>query len=278
MLGATTMAACASDDSESDRGSSARSSKPAIAWQAKTRDDLRSVFEAAGTPGTFALYDVDGGIITFVDQGRAERPYIPASTFKIPHSLIALESGTVTDELQKIPYRGQPTDPKEWQRDMSMREAIKVSNVPIYQEIARRVGLEKEREWLNTLGYGNADPGGTVDRFWLDGPLRISARDQAIWLRRLARHELPASVDHQKLVRDIIQVERSGDRTLFGKTGTVAGATPQTGWWVGWVERGSKLYCFALNIDMKGAEDSSKRLEIGRTLLDRLEVYPAKSA
>jgi beta-lactamase class D len=263
--------ACSSDPG--GNGGRAQSPSQSAGVQVTVRDDLRAVFDAAGMPGTFVLYNVDDNTITAVDKARAERPYVPASTFKIAHSLIALETGVVADENQKIPYRGQPQDPQEWQRDMGLREAIKLSNIPIYQEIARQVGLSAEREWLSRLGYGNADPGSVVDRFWLDGPLQISARDQVLWLRRLARHELPATVEHQKVVRDILQLEQSGGRTLFAKTGTVAGSTPQLGWWVGWVEHGAKLYCFALNLDLRTAADAPKRIELGRTLLDRLGVY-----
>ena len=34
------------------------------------------------------------------------------------------------------------------------------------------------KEYLTRIQYGNADPSGGVDRFWLDGALRISAMEQ----------------------------------------------------------------------------------------------------
>jgi beta-lactamase class D len=270
------LAAVAACSAESDEKGPPKASSPGASGAPKmvVRDDLRDVFTQAGVTGTFVLYAVDDNTITMVNGERAERAYVPASTFKIPHSLIALETGVVADENEKIPFDGQPQAVKEWAGDMGLREAIRVSNVPVYQEIARRIGLDREREWLKRLGYGNADPGTVVDRFWLDGPLTISARDQALWLRRLAGQELPASVENQRIVRDILQLEKSGDRTLFGKTGTVAGASPQIGWWVGWVERGGQLHCFALNLDMATSSDSGKRVTLGRELLDRLDVYP----
>ena len=238
------------------------------------RNDLAEVFAQAGTTGTFALHDVTGGQLTVVNQSRAERPYPPASTFKIPHSLIALETGVVADENEKIPYGGKPQRIKEWEQDMGLRDAVRVSNVPVFQEIARRVGPEREREWLRRLGYGNTEIGTVVDRFWLDGPLAISARDQALWLSRLARAELPASAAHQRLVRDILRLEQRDGYTLYGKTGWTTATEPGLGWWVGWVERDDRLYCFALNLDMTRDADAPKRVATGRELLRRLDVLP----
>ena len=52
------------------------------------------------------------------------------------------------DEGEVIPYGGKPQPFKALEKDMSMREAIAASAVPTYQEIARRVGLERYREVL----------------------------------------------------------------------------------------------------------------------------------
>jgi beta-lactamase class D len=241
----------------------------------EVRDDLAAVFTQAGTEGTFVLYDVTGDRLVVVDRARAERPLIPASTYKIPHSLIALETGVVKDENEKIPYGGKPQPVKEWEHDMGLRDAVRVSNVPVFQELARRIGAQREQEWMRKLGYGNAQVGSVVDRFWLDGPLMISAEAQALWLRRLARQELPASVAHQQVVRDILRLEQNADHALYGKTGWATSTKPQIGWWVGWVERGTHLYSFALNMDVHTNADTDKRIPLGRDLLRRLDALPA---
>jgi beta-lactamase class D len=74
---------------------------------------------------------------------------VPASTFKIPNSIIALETGVVKDAI--ILHGGKPQPFREWKKDMSMREAIALSAVPIYQELARRIGLDRYHEWLLRL-------------------------------------------------------------------------------------------------------------------------------
>ncbi|MFD1933686.1 MULTISPECIES: class D beta-lactamase [Nonomuraea] len=239
------------------------------------RDDLRALFDQAGVRGTFALMDVGTGRTTVVDRARAERRLIPASTFKIPHALVALETGAVKDENEVIPYGGKPQPFPEWEKDMNLGDAIRASNVPVFQTIARRIGLKKERQWLNRLGYGDREVGTVVDRFWLDGPLEISAVEQTRFLSRFARQKLPASIKNQRLVRDMLKIEEKDGYALYAKTGWAFDVKPAIGWWVGWVERDGRLYTFALNIDVNADGDTGKRVPLARDLLKRLDVLPA---
>lgn len=240
----------------------------------EVRDDLVEVFSDAGADGTFVLYDVAGDRLVTVNARRAEQPFVPASTFKIPHSLIALETGAVADEHEIVPYGDEPQPVAAWEQDMALPEAVRGSNVPVFQELANRIGAEAEQDWLVRLDYGNTLVGVEVERFWLDGPLEISAVEQVRWLARLARQELPASADYQTLVRDLVLVEDTGRYALYGKTGWAFDVTPQVGWWVGWLERDGGIYAFALNMDLDSAADAELRIPLGRDLLHRLEVLP----
>ena len=236
------------------------------------RDDLRSVFQSQGVTGTFALYDAQSDELTAVDAKRAATRYVPASTFKIANSLIALETGVVKDENEVIPYGGKPQPFKAWEKDMSMREAITASNAAIYQELARRIGLGRYHHWLNLVHYGNRQTGKSLETFWLDGPLEISAVEQARFVARLALNKLSISDRSQTIVRDILRLEQNDGRTLYGKTGWRFSSTPQLGWWTGWVEHGGKVTTFSLNIDMPTPQDAPKRVAIGRALLTKIGV------
>ena len=110
------------------------------------RDDLKRVFDEAGVTGTFVLMDIRGDRTYVVDPARAARRIHPASTFKIPNSLIAFDTGAVRDDQEVIPYGGKPQPFKQWEKDMALPEAIRVSNVPIYQEVARRIGPARMQE------------------------------------------------------------------------------------------------------------------------------------
>ena len=237
------------------------------------RNDLDAVFRENNVAGTFVLYDVAGDHLTLVNPARAQARLVPASTFKIANTIIALETGVVKDENEIIPYGGKPQPFKQWEKDMSMREAIALSAVPIYQEIARRVGLARYHDWLARLDYGNRETGESVDTFWLDGPLQTSAVEQARFVARLAQQKLDASARAQTITRDIIRLEAANGKTLYGKTGWRFSSTPNLGWWTGWVERDGKVFAFSLNIDMPGAAtDAPKRVAIGKAMLVKLGV------
>jgi beta-lactamase class D len=224
------------------------------------------IFSDAGVAGTFVLYDPSRGTYTGHDRRRAKRRYIPASTFKVPNTLIGLSVGAVSGVDEVLPYGGKPQPFKAWEKDMSLREAIKASNVPVYQELARRTGLERMRKGVRGLRYGNGRIGKTVDEFWLRGPLKVSAAEQAEFLCRLAQGLLPFPEEAQERTREISLFEPG----LWAKTGWVQATEPQIGWWVGWVKREGKPYCFALNVDMAGPETAAKRVNVGKAALGAL--------
>lgn len=242
--------------------------------RASGADDLLRHFRAEGVSGSFALVGSEGGEPMLVDPTRARHRYVPASTFKIPNTLIALDAGAVRDVDEVIPYGGVPSRNAAWNRDMSLRDAMPISNVPVFQQVARRVGLAAYRDWLTRLDYGNRETGDTVDRFWLEGPLAISALEEARFNLRLAGGDLPASARAMGQTREILRLESGGGATLYGKTGWfVKRGETSIGWWTGWVERGSRLHAFALNIDMPQMAMAPKRLAVARAILKAIGVY-----
>ena len=249
-------------------------SGPGLCSDPETRlsPELDKLFDASGVNGTFVLYDLSDNRITLHDQSRAETRFIPASTFKITNSLIGLSSGAIESVDEVLPYGGKPQYLKTWERDMGLRDAIKISNVPIYQELARRIGLEKMRESLASLNYGNGETGSVIDMFWLRGPLKISALEQAEFLSRLAQGKLPLSAEVQQSVREILQIDQGDNWVLYAKTGWTTTPTPDIGWWVGWVVKDNNIYSFAINIDMMDKADAKKRIELGRACLKVLGV------
>ena len=225
-------------------------------------------FKQADAIGTFVILNPKDGTIKAWNPERANKRYIPASTFKIANSLIGLETGAVKDADEVLPYGGKPQMFKEWEKDLALREAIKVSSVPVYQELARRIGAERMAKGVASLGYGNMKTGGVVDRFWLDGPLEISAIEQARFLQRLLADQLPLKRETMKAVREIISTEATKDATLHYKTGWCTATTPQIGWIVGWIEKGETNFPFALNIDMADLKDAPKRMQILKACLE----------
>lgn len=233
---------------------------PAIAMELTVDSRIGKIFSDANVNGTFVLYDLQAGRMTASDVRRVKERYIPASTFKILNTLIALDTGAVKDENEVFLWDGKPQPYKSWERSMTLREAIRESSVPVYQQVAQRIGLEKMREHVARAGYGNNQVGDIVDRFWLDGPLLTSAAEQALFAAKLAERRLPFSERAQQIVRGMLVASETDAYTIYAKTGYSTASS--IGWYTGWVERGDKLYAFSLNIDLKSTADLPKRQAI----------------
>src|SRR5574343_318003 len=102
------------------------------------------------------------------------KAYTPASTFKICNSLIGLETCVIKDADFVIPWDKVVRNRVEWNQDHTLRLAMKNSTVWYYQELARRVGQNKMDYWIKKANYGNHSTKGGIDKFWLDGALRIA--------------------------------------------------------------------------------------------------------
>jgi len=243
------------------------------------RPDLEHHFSDIGTTGTMVVERSGGRPRTWiVDPERSARRFIPSSTFKIPNALLAIDRGVASGADQPYPgpnpnflVDGAPFLPATCEGDLTLATALANSCIPIFQQIAREIGAPVYARELERLHYGNRDiAGAAVDRFWLDGPLAISAREQVEFLRRLERGVLPVSRRAVQDVREMLVLERDRCTVLRGKTGYVFTTTPRVGWWVGWVERGARTWTFALNLDIARPEHAAARMTIGRAILSEL--------
>ena len=234
------------------------------------RDALAKRFFDLGTVGTFVGYKVDDYRIIASDKVRSGEAKLPASTFKIPNSLIALETGVVEDPDKDVfKWDGVTRSIEAWNKDHTLRSAIAASAVPVYQEIARRIGQERMQEYLDMLDYGNRDIGGGIDQFWLTGNLRIDPIQQVDFVDRLRRGVLPVSKRSQDLVRDILPVTKVGDATIRAKSGLLGAeqGKPSLGWLVGWAEKGSQQTVFAMNMDCKEPSHIAARMTVAQQCL-----------
>lgn len=234
------------------------------------RGDLIGHFTDNGTSGTFVAYDAGRARLIASDASRSRTEMRPASTFKVPNSIIALETGVVADpDGDVFKWDGVKREIESWNRDHTLRTAIAASVVPVYQEIARRIGSERMTSFIQAFGYGNGDTGGGIDRFWLTGNLRISPLAQIRFIDRLRTGTLPVSQRSQKLVRDILPVIDTGTAVIRAKTG-LAGAEadrPMLGWLVGWAEKGDRQTPFALNMDIRDPQQAGLRGTVARLCL-----------
>jgi beta-lactamase class D len=238
--------------------------------RSEIREELAKRFTDDGTVGTFVGYKTDDYLIIASDKDRSGEAKLPASTFKIPNSLIALETGVVEDPDKDVfKWDGVTRSIEAWNRDHTMRSAIAASAVPVYQEIARRIGAERMQKYLDLFEYGNRDIGGGIDQFWLTGSLRIDPVQQVDFVDRLRRGVLPVAKRSQDLVRDILPVTKVGDAVIRFKSGLLGAelGKPSLGWIVGWAEKGTAQTVFALNMDCREPRHIADRIKLAQQCL-----------
>lgn len=240
----------------------------------EVREDFKTFFDSTNVVGSIVVYDQNNDKYTYFDLQRCRQRFIPASTFKIVNSLIALETGVVSDENFVIKWDGHERSIPEWNKDQTLKSAFKYSAVWYYQEVARRVGPERMKYYIDLIGYGNKNIGGGIDQFWLRGQLRISQDEQVELLKRLYADDLPFSKRNMHIVKDIMIREQNERMVVRGKTGLATLDNQDIGWYVGYVERDGNVYFFATNIvSAVGNKDLiPARVEITEQVLKKLDI------
>ncbi len=224
-------------------------------------DAVAEIFQAEGIVGTLVVASSDGKVLHVHNDERSRVRFSPASTFKILHTLIALDTAVVASKDTLFRWDGTDRGLPAWNRDQTLQSAFRVSCVWCYQEIARNVGGNRYTSALASVDYGNQQIGDHVDQFWLNGDLQVSANEQIDFLKKLYDYSLPYRRGHVDIVKAIMLVERSADYILHAKTGWT-GANLQVGWYVGYVEKSDETWLFAMNMRMDRAEQAALRKDL----------------
>ena len=239
-------------------------------------NNLKKYFDSAHVDGCFSLLDNATGQITVYNMKLDTQRLLPASTFKIVNSLIGLETGKIIDEKMVIKWDGVKRWNDAWNKDLTMQEAFKVSSVPYYQEVARRIGKDTMKLWIDSLHYGNMNISGPIDSFWLDNTLKISPDEQLGMFYQLYFDKLPFTKRSQQIVRDVMLQEDNTLYKLSYKTGWGFDEKGHSiGWVVGWIEENRHVFFFVTlvkspekNIDMK-----TVRMNITNKILSELGFF-----
>lgn len=229
-------------------------------------------FKDRDCDGCFVLLDNNNNTTYVYNKERAGKQFLPASTFKIPNSIFALDSKVIKDENEIIEWDGVQRSFKDWNQNINLSSAIKVSCVWFYQELARRMGFEKLDNYVNSCNYGNKNINGKVDTFWLEGDLRISAYQQIEFLKSFYFYKLPFENNTIDIVKKIIVNETTPKYKLSAKTGWADLVNNEVGWWVGYVEKDNNTYFFALNMKMTKLEQAKLRIEIAKEILKEMGI------
>ena len=237
-------------------------------------------------PACFLVTNASGKAVVRSDAERCARRFRPYSTFKIPNSLIGLETGVLADadtviEWDPTKYPAADWWPSAWKGRNDLRSAFAHSVVPYYRALATRVGAAAMNEHLEKFRYGSRAMDGELDSFWLNGGLGISADEQVAFLRDFYHERLGVAPRSTKIVKSIMVLEQTADYTFSGKTGT--GDEPDgsaLGWLVGYVESGPEVSFYALNVSAASIDDLPRqwRIDTVRAMLGELGLLGAASA
>ena len=241
----------------------------------EVRTDFKKYYDQFKVDGSFVFYDPQAEKYIFYNQDQFEQTFSPASTYKICNSLIGLETGVIKDENFVIHWDSVTRENPNWNSDHDLKAAFKNSTVWYYQELARRVGGEKMKYWLEKANYGNADTSGGIDKFWLTGGLRISPKQQIDFLKRLHDNQLPFSERSENIVKSIMTVKDTLNYVISGKSGWGVQENKDIGWFVGYLEAKDKVYYFANCIqstDLNNKDFAKARKDIVYLILDDLKL------
>ena len=242
-------------------------------------NSLKKYFDKNNVTGTFGLFDNGQGSFTVYNLSRyRDSSYLPASTFKIVNSLIGLQTGIISSENMVIKWDGVVRSRPEWNKDLTMTEAFKVSAVPYYQEVARRIGKDRMQLWLDSLHYGTQKIKTGIDTFWLDNSLKIKPDEELGLVKRLYFSQLPFDKRPQSIVKKVMLQENNANYQLSYKTGWGSGENGDAiGWIVGWIEENQHPYFFVLNVEGKPDTDmTTLRLKMLKGILKQLGFFEGK--
>lgn len=208
----------------------------------------------------FVLFDERTGTVAPASGRACDTRVTPASTFKIPHALAALDAKVISGPHDVFQYDGAETSMTAWKRDHDLASAMRNSVVWYFQRLAERLGAPKEREYLRKFAYGNQDASGPVTQFWLGSSLQISPNEQLNFLRRFFGNQLPVSPAAANAVRDILVQPRDhivnalgefpmgapwpAGTTVWAKTGAATDGNKSVTWLVGRIERDGRAWIF----------------------------------
>lgn len=240
---------------------------------------IDTLFEKYSVKGSVVIYDLKNDEYYRYHKKRCKQGFLPASTFKIPNTLIALEEKVIQDENSVIKWDGKKRDYKSWNSDHNLRTAYKYSVVWFYQKLALRVGMDKMNDYLKKMNYGNQNTSAGIDQFWLKGKFKISQEEQIQFLKKLYLNDLPFSQRNINILKDIMTHEDNEKYIIKAKTGLLL-KPGVMGWWVGWlkVKKTDNVYFFATNLvkEQFNKDFSSARINLTKDILKELKFIKQK--
>jgi beta-lactamase class D len=233
--------------------------------KANIDNDLKTYFDAKKVEGCFTMLNNATGEITVYNMELDTMRFSPSSTFDILNSLIALETGVVTDEKMKIKWDGITRQNAAWNKDLNINEAFASNAFPFFQTIAKEIGKDTMQNWIDSISYGNRKIGNSIDSFWMNNAIKVSPDEQLGMLKRLYFDQLPFRKSVQLSVREMMVKEDNSNYKFCYKTASFTDEKNHPyAWVIGWIEENRHVYFFSTVI--KANDTNNNTLENGLTV------------
>jgi beta-lactamase class D len=237
--------------------------------KARIDNDLKSYFDKYNVDGCFTMLNNADGEITVYNMNMDTARFSPAATFKLISSLIALQTGVVTDEKMIIKSNNSDSN----NIGENIHDGFKIDGTPFFHEVARRIGKKTMQSWIDSLSYGNKITEGPIDSFWFNNKLKISPDEQLGLLKKLYFDQLPFRKSVQETVRRFMLEEDNSAYKLSYKMGfAINESKEKLGWVVGWIEENRHVYFFTTLIKTDNSNIDIKEIRLN-VLKDILKHY-----
>jgi len=221
-------------------------------------------FENNAVKGTFGMFDNSRGIFTIYDLDRFKKSYSPAETFNIFNTLVGMHIGRIADENALISAK----DTAGSEKSLTITEAFKASSTAHFRALARSIGKDTMKAWVDSVKYGNKMIGNAVDSFWTNGKITITPDEQLGMMKRLYFKQLPFRASVQEAMKKMMVVENNSQYQLAYQFGFTQQQGKKVTWVVGWMEENMHVYPFVINFE--GAQDP---LKTGKALTHYILTY-----
>lgn len=230
--------------------------------------NLDSIFKQYNVTGSVTIYDFKNQKWVFSDPVDANVASLPASTFKIINSCIALELGVIKDEHEIIAWDGKVRklgdQPMEaWNKDNDLVSAYKNSTIWFYEALAEKITKDRYKQYLSKCHYGNGNLTEPGVNFWVYGAFAIDPISQIQFLKNLHFQQLPFSKRTYAIMKKLMISEENDQYTFRDKTGWATKDGKDIGWWVGYVETKNNVYFFATRVN-KDEKDNNPNFAASR--------------
>ncbi len=220
-----------------------------------------SKMEFKDQKGCFLLFNMKTQRLLTESGTTCREQFVASSTFKVPLSLMAFDSGVLKNTEDKVKWDGVKGKVEGWNQDHNARSWMQHSVVWYSKLLTPKIGEEKIKKYLAGFKYGNQDMSGGLQDAWLvspakEGPsLKISPYEQLEFMNALWSNKLPVSEAALKTTQEIMFIQSTPKGyKLSGKTGSNTYATEniQLGWFIAHLSRDGEEYIAVTNFsDLK---------------------------